>query len=431
MDMRRVPPPAMTVPGVVTLEPESLKALCGISPYPLLFVDDQGSILKANPRAGELFGYPEDDLVGQPIEILIPEPLRSTHQGQRNAFVAQARAGQRLMRGGLDVKARDRDGNVIPVQVTLVPVDTTEGRAVVASVIDLRPRKALENQLRDERDLSDAIIHSLPGVFYLLDHQGRLQRWNQNLEHVTERSASELAHAPAWSLFDPRDAPRVKDAIDAVLRDGAFEIDAEIKTPSGSNIPFHFTGLRVVLAGQQYVTGAGIDISTRKALEADLRHQANHDALTGLVNRHHFESALRDELTRSKRYDTPLALIMMDIDRFKTINDRFGHPVGDQVLCRFAEALKDRIRATDTLARWGGEEFMILLPQTDIHSGLLMAEALRTLAAETPMPGPGQITLSAAVTVPRDGEPEHELLSRLDAGLYRAKRMGRNRVVTC
>ena len=429
--MRRTKPYDMPARGVVTLDPESLKSLCEISPYPLLLIDDRGSILNANPRAGDLFGYPEDDLVGQPVELLIPETLRPAHQLQRDSYVSQTRAGQRVMRDGLDVEARKRDGTLIPVEVTLVPVDTTGGRAIVTSVIDLRPRKTLEAQLREERDLSDAIIRSLPGVFYLLDDQGRFQRWNRNLERVTERSAEELFQAPAWSLFDPRDSHRIQKAIETVFRDGSFEIDAEFKTPSGSSIPFHFTGLRVELAGRQYLTGAGVDISTRKALEADLRHRANHDALTGLVNRHHFENILRHELTRSERYGTPVALITLDIDHFKAINDRFGHLIGDEVLRRFAASLKDRIRATDTLARWGGEEFMILLPQTDAHNGMLMAEAVRALIAETPMPGPGRITLSAAVTIHRDGESRHELLRRLDEALYRAKREGRNRVVTC
>lgn len=195
--------------------------------------------------------------------------------------------------------------------------------------------------------------------------------------------------------------------------------------------PYHLTGLRVELAGRQYLTGAGVDSSASKALEADLRHRANHDSLTGLANRHHFENILRHELTRSERYGTPVALIMIDIDHFKTINDRYGHPVGDDVLRRFAESLKERIRVTDSLARWGGEEFMMVLPQTDAHEGLLLAEAVRKRVAKTPRPGPGRITLSSAVTVHREGESRQELLRRLDEVLYRAKREGRNRVVTC
>ncbi len=185
------------------------------------------------------------------------------------------------------------------------------------------------------------------------------------------------------------------------------------------------------LAGRQYLTGAGVDSSASKALEADLRHRANHDSLTGLANRHHFENILRHELTRSERYGTPVALIMIDIDHFKTINDRYGHPVGDDVLRRFAESLKERIRVTDSVARWGGEEFMMVLPQTDAHEGLLLAEAVRNRVAKTPRPGPGRITLSSAVTVQREGESRQELLRRLDEVLYRAKREGRNRVVTC
>lgn len=431
LNMPGILPQIVESPRVARLDPETLKSLCEISPHSMLLVNAHGRIEKANPHAGELFGYQQENLVGQPVEVLLPETLRPAHRKQLQAFLSRSLDGQWAMRGGLDVDARKRDGTLIPVEVALVPVETTEGRAVVASVIDLRPRKALEAQLREERDLSDAILRSLPGVFYLLDNEGRFQRWNRNLERVTERSAEYLATEPAWSLFGTADAQRIRKAVETVFREGSAEIDAEFETPSGSRIPYHFTGLRVELAGRQYLTGSGIDISARKALEADLRHQANHDALTGLVNRHHFEKILRHELTRARRYGTPVGLIMMDLDQFKSVNDRFGHAIGDEVLRRFAAIVKDRIRASDTLCRWGGEEFMILLPQTDARSGYQMAEAIRALVAETPMPGPDRITVSLAVTVHQNHEPKHRLLRRLDDALYRAKDAGRNRVIAC
>ena len=431
MDMRHVPPSDDEAYRVMALDPGALQTLCRITPYPLFLVDDQGSILMANLRASDLFEYPEDELIGEFIELLVPEKFRPAHRGQSQSYLADADPRRIRIRDGLDVLARRRDGSLIPVEVTLVPVDTVQGRAVLASVIDLRQRKDLESQLREERDFSEAIIDSLPGLFYLLDRKGRFLRWNRNLEHVTGATPDELERLSAWSLFGGRDAARIRNAIETVFRVGFHEIDAELNTRKGTSVPYHFTGRRAELAGQECLAGAGIDISTRKALEADLRYQANHDSLTGLANRHHFEELLRQEVARSQRSGTFFSVAVMDIDHFKRVNDQFGHLTGDQVLRHFAESLRGRIRTTDILGRWGGEEFLLLLPETDAAGGASLAEMVRTRVEETSMPGPGRITVSLAVTTHRRGESPHELLNRLDKALYEAKEAGRNRVVIC
>lgn len=418
-------------PGVESrgLDHESLRWLCHISPYAMLLVDHEGTILRANARAGELFGYSPEQITGEPVELLVPEGMRHLHRSHRHTFME--RPEERMMRGGRDLCARHHDGRSIPVEITLVPVTLAQRPAVIASIIDLSQRKRLEGQLREERDLGEAIIHSLPAVFYLLDSRGRFLRWNQNLEEVTGYSAEELRAIPAWALFDGEDVERIRSGIRSVFRDGKFELDAVLRTRDGGGVPYHFTGRRVELAGQQCLTGAGVDISTRKALEADLKHQATHDPLTGLVNRYHFEDVLRRELQRSQRYHSPFSLVMMDIDHFKSVNDQYGHLVGDLVLRRFADTLRGKVRASDVLARWGGEEFMLLLPDTHREGAAVLSETIRGRVSETPVPGPGRITVSLAVTGYHSGESSHALLKRLDDALYEAKRSGRNRLVVC
>lgn len=427
MDMRSRP--TCEEPGVESrgLDQGALRWLCHISPYAMLLVDHEGMILRANAIAGELFGYSPEQMTGQSVELLVPEGLRSVHESQRRAFMR--RPEERMMRAGRDLLARHHDGRPIPVEITLVPVTFAQKPAVIASIIDLSQRKQLEAQLREERDLGEAIIHSLPAVFYLLDSRGRFLRWNQNLQEVTGYSAEELCTMSAWELFDGSDGERIRNGIRRVFMHGKFEMDAELRTREGGVVPYHFTGRRVELAGQQCLTGAGVDISARKALEADLKHQATHDPLTGLVNRYHFEDVLRREIERAQRYHTPFSLVMMDIDHFKSVNDRHGHLIGDMVLRRFADTLRGKVRAADVLARWGGEEFMLLLPDTHQEGAAVLAEAIRARVSETPMPGPGRITVSLAVTGYRSGESSHGLLKRLDGALYEAKRGGRNRLV--
>ncbi|MFT9487344.1 GGDEF domain-containing protein [Tepidibacillus decaturensis] len=119
------------------------------------------------------------------------------------------------------------------------------------------------------------------------------------------------------------------------------------------------------------------DVTRYKKIEEELRFLSVTDTLTNVYNRRYFVQKLEEEIERAKRADSKFSLIMLDIDRFKSINDRFGHNTGDLVLKRMAETIKNRIRRIDTLARWGGEEFVILLPETTVNKAAVLAEELR------------------------------------------------------
>lgn len=153
------------------------------------------------------------------------------------------------------------------------------------------------------------------------------------------------------------------------------------------------------------------------------------DGLTGLYNRRYLMHALANEVRRSERHAHPFALLMLDIDRFKDYNDRFGHLAGDEVLTRLASVLRGSIRDVDLPARYGGEEFVAVLPETDLEDAVEIAERIRSRLAEEALPE-GNVTLSIGVAeFPDHGDTPESLLASADAALYRAKREGRNRVV--
>ncbi len=165
-----------------------------------------------------------------------------------------------------------------------------------------------------------------------------------------------------------------------------------------------------------------------EALARSLQQQAAHDALTGLYNRQKFDALCAAEIARGKRYGTPLALIMYDIDHFKNINDTYGHLVGDRVLFESARVVTARMRESDTLARWGGEEFMILAPHTDLEKAMSLAEQVRGVIDDTTFPTVGRVTCSFGVTALSEHDTVDKLIYRADAAMYQAKRNGRNRV---
>lgn len=160
----------------------------------------------------------------------------------------------------------------------------------------------------------------------------------------------------------------------------------------------------------------------------DLEALAHTDLLTGLFNRRKLDEALAEAAEQAARGGAPLSLILGDVDNFKSVNDRHGHKVGDQVLVAFAALLRDAVRPTDILGRWGGEEFMLLCPDADLATATAIAERLRLRVEATALPEVGARTCSFGVATLAPGESTDSLVARADAALYRCKRNGRNRV---
>lgn len=167
----------------------------------------------------------------------------------------------------------------------------------------------------------------------------------------------------------------------------------------------------------------------QKAL-LELEMAAGTDRLTGAWNRRRFEEGAAAMMALANRKRDPLPLILFDLDHFKRVNDTYGHDIGDQVLVKTVEVVRGQLRASDTLTRWGGEEFLILAPGTYLSGGTALAEKIRNAVASATFPEVGSITISLGVAEYRPGEALGEWVKRADQALYRAKEGGRNRVVT-
>jgi diguanylate cyclase (GGDEF)-like protein/hemerythrin-like metal-binding protein len=166
-----------------------------------------------------------------------------------------------------------------------------------------------------------------------------------------------------------------------------------------------------------------------EAANAELLKLASTDALTGVWNRRHFEQAVDAAITQTHRYGHPLSLILFDIDHFKVINDRYGHQTGDMVLIEVARRVRECLRVSDLLARWDGEEFVILTPHCGEAEAAELAERVRGLLAGDALPEVGRVTSSFGVAEWARDETQDAWIKRVDVALYQAKEEGRNRVV--
>jgi diguanylate cyclase (GGDEF)-like protein len=182
---------------------------------------------------------------------------------------------------------------------------------------------------------------------------------------------------------------------------------------------------------QAFASQVAIAIETARLFD-EVQRLAVTDALTGLYNRRGYTELGRREIERSRRYKRPLAAIMLDIDHFKQINDHYKHATGDEVLRELALRCRERLREIDILGRYGGEEFVLLLPETDLKGALHVAESLRERVFRVPFrtqAGALKVTISLGVAVYTSGEMDLEkLLDRADDAMYVAKQNGRNQV---
>lgn len=408
-----------------------LQAVVEAVPGTFYVFDRQGFFVRWNRAAQKAIGIP-DELLPQTnvLSIVYEEDRPLVTKKIEEAFATgYAEAEVRVVQAGGEVRWRF---------ITGTRVDIGERSYLVGTGLDVTERKRAEQALRESEAKLQAILDSSPFPIAWTDAAGRVEYINRK---VTELFGYTLEDIPTVQHWFAAAYPNAEYR-EAVIK--SWTQATLIAKQTGCPIPSFEVAVVCKDGTQRDVSVAGSligdrqlvmfsDLTERKVLERELEHQARTDFLTGIPNRRHFLELAEVELARAHRYRRPFSLLMLDLDMFKDINDRYGHRIGDLTLQKVVEVCRQTLRGVDIVGRLGGEEFGIILPETDTERARQVAERVRQAIAATAVPlvqgGAVFVTTSVGVATfsGSDGNVD-AVLTRADQALYNAKRAGRNRV---
>jgi diguanylate cyclase (GGDEF)-like protein/PAS domain S-box-containing protein len=396
----------------------------------MAIVDPRGRLVYASPVTERILGLDIDPLIGTDVFDLV-------HPDDR----ARAAKGFDLTRVGkeadrVEIRLRHADGSwrvMEAVATSLLDDPAVEG--VVISARDLTERRQAEAELREAQERFRSAFEHAPIGMALTSLDGRLFRVNRALVQILGRGESELLAASITDLSHAEDRDVFREAMARLLSGNTASCQLEQRYVHHDGHPvwvsLSASLVRDVNGQPLYVVSQIEDITDRKASGEALAHQAIHDPLTGLPNRLAFVQRLGRELTRAEQRHERVAVLFLDLDRFKVVNDSLGHSAGDRLLVAVADRISGAMGPTDVVARFGGDEFTILcLNVTSEETAELVAERLAEEIARPVALMEGEVFVTASVGIALSGgasDSPETLLRNADAAMYRAKDLGRDR----
>jgi diguanylate cyclase (GGDEF)-like protein/PAS domain S-box-containing protein len=413
------------------------RGLLEAAPDAMVIVDAHGHIALVNVQAERLFGYRREEIIGQSIGELIPKRYRARHRQHMKGYLRSATA--RPMGVGGELYGLRKDGTEFPIEISLSPLDTDEGLLVSSAIRDITDRKLALTELAGAEELFRGAFDGSPIGMALTDEGGEVVRVNAALCLLSGHPAEKLVGWRFDGLLDPEEPADTRAALGRMLAGGSPDSSVEARFIHACGEPI-WVGVQATVirdrAGERLRCLVQVqDVTYRHHYEENLHYLATHDPLTGLQNRASFASQLEAHADLVRRYGADGALLLLDLDHFKYVNDTLGHHGGDQLISRVASLLSGRLRSSDVLARLGGDEFAVLLPRADAQTAQAVArnllEALRAERITVPRTRDQTITASIGVAMFDAGDAASgaDILVSADLAMYDAKEAGRNQVV--
>ncbi|MGR1182438.1 sensor domain-containing diguanylate cyclase [Aeromonas veronii] len=391
--------------------------------------DLAGRYTYANQAVLDLFGCTLAELQGQDDRAFFDLEFSDTIQRNDRLVLEQQLAiaqeeinylkstGEKRCYWTVKKPIHDKDGNLIG----LCGIST-----------DITEHKLIEARMAEQHQLLEIILANVDAHIYMKDSLHRFLYVNQKVADLLGIPAEQIINRRDDEVIPAASACQLWQLDNRVFETGELQAGEEMLTDPEGNQHYYWSVKVPFLLGDGTPTLIGIssDITELHQLKEQLHQQSVCDGLTGLYNRRFFFELCEKNLSLDIRHHLTSVLMVLDVDQFKCINDRFGHPLGDSALVHLGRVMQSVLRSEDVLARIGGDEFAILLPNTTLLAAASLAERLRLQVMQSPLPLPDGdklvITISAGLVENGEGELMESLYARADQMLYQAKQSGRN-----
>lgn len=393
------------------------------------FIIQDGIIKWTNNKLRDSMGYSSDELTDKPYSSFIHPEDRQLVKDNSVAML------QGTISLPYEYRIITKNGEHLWHVGTVSSITYQGQRAILGSQMDITAQKQAETELRQSEERYRTIIDTITDAYYEVDLAGNTTIFNEAYLKLYEYSSKEMQGKNYKTYVDKEKAQMAYWVFNQVFKTGkpTKKMEWEIITKSGKkkNVELSVSLIRDANGNPHGFRGIISDITDRLKAEEIIRHQAFHDPLTGLANRILFYDRMQMAFKLAKRNQKMVAVIILDIDRFKEINDTHGHMAGDDILKSVAERLSGLVRASDTVARYGGDEFTLIMPSLSCESDVLVIVKKIVSAFDSPFQiGKDFINVTSSVGVaiyPSHGTNTDALINKADNAMYRAKAMGRNK----
>jgi diguanylate cyclase (GGDEF)-like protein/PAS domain S-box-containing protein len=403
----------------------------------IVSVDEHQRIVLFNRAAEETFGFTADEVLGLSLSILLPRRFRTEHEQNIRDFGAEPAAWRQMSGQRPEVRGRRKGGAEFPAEATISKINLDGQMIYTAIVRDVTERVQAEQERMDAAARNEAVLATAADGIFTFDEDMRIESFNRAAERMFGRSVDDVVGSSLRTLLSTEDLEAFHSLVDTILIGELPDfpgIERELIGRRGDDETFPLLAAfsEVETAGRRLFTAIARDVSERKAFEQRIEHQSLHDSLTGLANRSLLLEQLRFALKGAAPAEEYLALLFLDIDRFKAVNDIFGHAVGDLLLEATADALRAVVRPSDTVARFGGDEFVVLCTglRDPNEAGEIAERFFAALCRPLDLAGhlvDSSVSIGIAIGHPKETTPD-DMMRDADIALYRAKERGRARV---